>query len=236
MNKLNSEEINNLMLRAKIQKPFELIVSGTSMLPVLREGDTVQICGKEEYEAGDILVFLYKENEVLVHRLLKIEEGRYFCKGDNSFRLEDIAKEQIIGVVILEKDPHRTDTFLKDSYQINRIFRRCKYDIEETKKTPEYLLYRQTYLRPGWRYEFSPAVEVLEIDEENLAIYDSDSGDVHYIDETGKSILDLIGTGSTEEDLIVKLCEMYHADKEEIIGDVRDFLDELMQKKVILCC
>lgn len=135
-----------LLFRSKIKRPFELTVSGVSMLPVLHEGDTISVCRKDSYEIGDILVFFYKQEELLVHRLLKIEKGRYFCKGDNSFRLEDISEDQILGSVLLENDPHRTEEFIEASYRINRLFRSCKYDAELTKKHEEYTQYCKKYL------------------------------------------------------------------------------------------
>lgn len=135
-----------LLLRAKSRKPFELTVSGVSMLPVLHDGDTITVCRKDCYEIGDIMAFFYKQDELLVHRLLKIEGDRYFCKGDNAFRLEDICEEQILGAVLFENDPHRNAEFIADSYGINRLFRRCGYDAEKAKKEPEYRLYRKKYL------------------------------------------------------------------------------------------
>lgn len=135
-----------LFLRSKIKKPFELTVAGISMLPILHEGDTITVCRKDFYEIGDILVFFYKQNELLVHRLLKIEKKRYYCKGDNAFRLEDISEEQILGAILLENDPHHTMEFVCDSYQINRIFRKLKYNVEMAKQSTEYELYRKKYL------------------------------------------------------------------------------------------
>ena len=86
MSNLSNKEF--LLLRAKIPHPFPLTVEGTSMLPILHPGDIVNVCVKENYSVGDILVFFYKEDALLVHRLLKVENGRYFCKGDHAFRLD----------------------------------------------------------------------------------------------------------------------------------------------------
>ena len=122
-------------------------VSGISMVPVLHDGDTVSVCRKDGYEVGDILVFVYKSGELLVHRLLKVENDRYFCKGDNSFRLEDVDADHIIGAVILENDAHRNDSFISASLRINGIFRRCGYDIAKTRETAEYQAYSMKYLQ-----------------------------------------------------------------------------------------
>jgi len=91
---------NILLSQLKNNRDVDITVTGVSMEPALRAGDIVTIRCGETYEVGDILVFLYKNNELLVHRLLRIKDQRYFCKGDNAFRLEDVSYEQIFGKVI----------------------------------------------------------------------------------------------------------------------------------------
>ena len=89
--KLNTDIIDNahiLLMRSKIKRPFKLTVSGVSMFPLLKEGDRITILPKDEYEVGEVLVFIYGQNEILAHRLLMKEGGQYYCKGDNSFRIE----------------------------------------------------------------------------------------------------------------------------------------------------
>ena len=56
-----------------------LTVGGVSMMPVLRHGQTVSIHRPKHYAVGDIFVYEYKNEGLLAHRLLKIENGRYFC-------------------------------------------------------------------------------------------------------------------------------------------------------------
>lgn len=84
------------------------------------------------------------------------------------------------------------------------------------------------------KYIRNSAMEYLEIDEENLVVYDNESGDSHYIDATGKVILEILEEAVTEEELIGQLCEIYSATAEEISGDVREFLGELITKKVVV--
>lgn len=142
----NSTAKQLLMLRSQIKKPFELTVDGTSMLPVLQPGDIIEVCAKDNYSIGDILVFFYKEDTLLVHRLLKIANNRYFCKGDNSFRLEDIEKKDIIGAVLIKSDVNNTPEFIAASYSINRMFRKCGYNMEIVMSTTEYSQYVDKYL------------------------------------------------------------------------------------------
>lgn len=42
----------------------------------------------------------------LLHRLLKIENDVFFCKGDNAITIEAIYKYQLIGIVIQFKRKH----------------------------------------------------------------------------------------------------------------------------------
>ncbi len=140
------EALECLKLRAKIKKPFSLTVAGTSMFPLIREGESISICRKDAYDIGDILVFIYPQDRLIVHRLLKIQGDRYFCKGDNCYELEEIGFDQIIGAVLLEDDPHHTAEFVRDSYHINCIFRECDHDIGKTKQTEEYQAYYKKYL------------------------------------------------------------------------------------------
>lgn len=90
----------------KNNKTAQISVSGISMEPILKSGDSITIKREDNYDVGDILVFIYKE-ELLVHRLIK-KDSKYYCKGDNAFRLEDITKEQILGKIILVMKKYRS--------------------------------------------------------------------------------------------------------------------------------
>ena len=144
MNDLTQKQL--LLLRSKVKKPFELRVDGISMLPILHPGDSIRVCAKDEYAVGDILVFFYKDDSLLVHRLLKVENGRYFCKGDNAFRLEDIEKQNIVGAVMLDHDANNSPDFIAATYSISRIFRKMAYNPEKTKSSAEYVEYARNYL------------------------------------------------------------------------------------------
>ena len=97
---MNNQTILTLLkFQLMNKKSVEITVAGSSMNPVLKDGDRIRIEHRDSYAIGDILVFSYKNQELLVHRLLQIKEGKYFCKGDNSMRLEDIAEDQILAAV-----------------------------------------------------------------------------------------------------------------------------------------
>lgn len=135
-----------LMLLSKRKVPFELTVDGISMLQIFQPENKIVVCPKEEYVVGDILVFYYKNDDLLVHRFLQTRNGRLLCKGDNSFRIEDILPDQIIGAVQLENDPSRTEDFIGASFQISKIFRTCRYNSDLVRQHPEYMEYKNKYI------------------------------------------------------------------------------------------
>lgn len=148
LNNMDIKAIAFLMLlsNSKQNKPIFLKVSGMSMWPTIIDGDIIKIESCELYENGDILVFDYKNEGILVHRLLYIINDRFFCKGDNSFRIEDIERTKIIGKVVL-----CNDTVLKGplkyqvelSKKVNEIFCKYGYDANYTMNTPLFRFYMQ---------------------------------------------------------------------------------------------
>lgn len=133
-------------------KPFKLSVVGTSMLPFLHEGDTVEISKDTNYNIGDIIAFLYQNNEFLVHRILKIHKNIVICKGDNSFRIESITKEQIFGKVtacnnvLIEHPPQK---MCQLSFSVGIEFKRLNYDVERVKSSDIYAEYT-SYILEVW--------------------------------------------------------------------------------------
>lgn len=126
----------------------DITVHGISMNPTLFENDIVTISSREAYDIGDILVFNYKDEGLLLHRLLH-KEGRYFCKGDNAFRLEDISPTDVFGKVIAVNGriPKPWPEWkIQLSLAINRKFRSCNYNKEATKQTDIYQIYSSLVL------------------------------------------------------------------------------------------
>lgn len=74
-------------------------VNGNSMWPYIEDGNTVVIkdCS---YREGDVIVFNYYNEGLLVHRLLREEKDVLLLRGDNSLRIERVLKNSVIGVVV----------------------------------------------------------------------------------------------------------------------------------------
>ena len=67
-------------------------VSGSSMMPFVRSGDKVCISPveKNEIRRGDVLAFvLGEDSHMLIHRVVKISEEGFLCKGDNQIQYLD---------------------------------------------------------------------------------------------------------------------------------------------------
>lgn len=83
---------------------------GGSMQPFIHSWDKIFVSpnGKESIRTGDILVFVHpKDGRVLAHRVVKIADGRFFCKGDNVSGTGDgwITNEDVLGrVVRIQRD------------------------------------------------------------------------------------------------------------------------------------
>ncbi len=228
-----------LFVQAGSGRPVDITVEGVSMQPTLTAGDVVTLVSREEYEIGDILVFTYKEERLLIHRLLDKKEGRYFCKGDNAFRTEDITREQIAGKVTalngrpLPPCPPRLATL---SYLVGRAFFRCRYDVEKTRRTAIYQLYQKTIINKGddiMIYQKNEAMDYIQTDDTSLAVYDPESGDTHFFDGTGIDILNILAEPCDMDGLLSKLCQIYDAAPEDIREDVEEFLQETVSKKVV---
>lgn len=222
----------------KARGEAEISVTGVSMDPTLKEGDIVTVKRSESYAPGDILVYAYKNEGLLIHRLLKAD-GRYFCKGDNALRLEDIDFDEIIGKVILVNGEavHDFEQWkIKLSYAVNREFFRCRYDRTKVKESNIYKIYSEIILKKEvtkMNYIKTEKMDFILSDETSLAVFDPESGNTYFFDETGIDILNCLEEASGIDELIEKLCEIYEAEPEDIRSDVEEFLADTVTKGIV---
>lgn len=148
---MNYKLLHNIFLAESFHtNELTISVIGTSMFPTLLENDVITVTKSKDYTIGDILVFVYKSNELLVHRLLKKEHNIYFCKGDNSFRLEDITYEKIVGKVTKINNleiPTCPPDLIEQSFNIHKKLATLNYDIVKLKNSIMYKTYEKQYLR-----------------------------------------------------------------------------------------
>lgn len=87
----------------KSGRPVRFRVSGSSMLPSLRDGDVIRVGPPgRPYERGDVAAFVTRPGgPLLVHRLHAAYGGIYRFKGDHAVRFDPpVAAENIIGLVL----------------------------------------------------------------------------------------------------------------------------------------
>lgn len=93
------EMCNRLAEGQEVTFPF----GGHSMLPMLNgESDVIKLApvpATEECALGDIYLFFYN-NHYVVHRLLKIDDDRYFFRGDNCRVYEQVKRKAILGRLV----------------------------------------------------------------------------------------------------------------------------------------
>lgn len=85
-------------------------------------------------------------------------------------------------------------------------------------------------------YQKNPAMEFIDTDETSLVVFNPENGDTCIIDETGVALFKAIGDGAALETIVDTLLLEYDAPREEIEADVSEFLDQLVQQKVLILC
>lgn len=139
-----------LLTYPQIHRFFKVCVIGTSMLPDLKSGDCVIATPSSEYKVGDIVVFLYGADDIIIHRIVKIDERFYYCKGDNAFGVERVSEKSILGKAVLINSvliPEWPNWKMDLSFVLACKFYRCNCDITEIRKLNLYKLYSDVVLR-----------------------------------------------------------------------------------------
>ena len=76
------------------------VVSGISMLPHFRGGDLVLLRREPSYHVGEVAGYHNEQLGVVVmHRIIAIEDGHYYLKGDNNDFVDSYhpTKAEIVG-------------------------------------------------------------------------------------------------------------------------------------------
>ena len=68
---------------------FRLYPRGTSMLPMIRQGeDSVVLCSLGDVSVNDVVLYKRDDGSFVLHRVVKIKGDEYIMCGDNQFELE----------------------------------------------------------------------------------------------------------------------------------------------------
>lgn len=79
----------------------ELTVSGNSMRPLLKHRiSRVRLSEAGELHPGDIVLHRRDNGVYVLHRIVKISDGRYYIRGDNQYVTESgVRRDQMLAVV-----------------------------------------------------------------------------------------------------------------------------------------
>lgn len=73
-------------------------VHGTSMLPLLKNHrDSVYVVTPDKLKKYDVVLFERANDQLVLHRIMKVQGDVFYISGDNDITLEKVAREQIIG-------------------------------------------------------------------------------------------------------------------------------------------
>jgi SOS-response transcriptional repressor LexA len=83
--------------------PFPATVSGTSMIPTLKDGQNVMALKTTSFKVGDIVIARHPSYGLIIKRIASISNGKVFLKSDNR-NVEIINNEKTLpdGVVEIE--------------------------------------------------------------------------------------------------------------------------------------
>lgn len=96
------------------QLPMPATVSGTSMVPTLKDGQSIIVLKTKDYKVNDIVVATHPDYGLIVKRLKKIEDNRVYLMSDNR-NVEYFTTEKNLGNGLVEIDTYKKtplDTWL----------------------------------------------------------------------------------------------------------------------------
>ena len=82
-------------------------------------------------------------------------------------------------------------------------------------------------------YQKNNQMDYIQSDETSLAVFDPETGNTHFFDETGIDILNCLEEPCDLDTLLERLCNIYNASPEEIKADVEEFLAMTVSKGVV---
>ena len=96
------------------------------MRPLIRQGRDVVHIQKytEPPQKYDVVLFQRRSGQYVLHRILKVFDGRYWIIGDNCFAGEMVNRDQIIGKMTSVK---RNKRLIKETDRGYRFFSRFWY-------------------------------------------------------------------------------------------------------------
>lgn len=142
------------IIQSSIEKELEtrgwltFTFRGVSMMPLLRQGRDLVTIRTIDRRLAEKEVALYKRNsgQLVLHRVIEVYENGYGIRGDNTFGIEKVRDDQILGILtevirdgktISVTDPaylKYVDRNLR-SYPARLAMRKCRRVLSKAKHT-----------------------------------------------------------------------------------------------------
>lgn len=177
---LNKKIRNKILKLNQMKNGFiYLKINGSSMNPIIMDNDIVFVIKCLNYEIGDILIFNYYNDDLLAHRLINKIHQSYICKGDNSYNVEIVTKDKIIGKVtkIKRKDLEYpvskcSEKLILLSNEIYKLYFKLNYNIEKLQETDLFCLYKKIVLENNYSINIyfltKKGRELLRLNKKNM--------------------------------------------------------------------
>ena len=127
-------DLENSNIEQVLETEGETITSilGLSMYPMLRNKQDVVVVEKlnRELKRYDVPLYRMPSGKLILHRILKVEEDRYIIRGDNTYSLEYIPKEYVIGVLkAFYRNGKMCDCATSKGYRVYIFFNMISYPL-----------------------------------------------------------------------------------------------------------
>lgn len=196
----------------------EVSIAGSSMYPIFCEHDTVTIKPSASYNLGDILVYPYKSQGLLIHRVIYVDDV-FYCKGDNAFKTETIHSDTVLGkAVLVNQNPIREwqEWQIQFSITIAKLFMKLHQNYDATMHTPVYRMYTDVILKQSNSLIYK--TKQINFDANQLPI----NQPLQF--ELVSSILHFFIQPNTLDNLLHHLYNFYPMDIHDLQNDVMLFL------------
>ena len=84
------------------------------------------------------------------------------------------------------------------------------------------------------KYLKNVEMEYIALDDAETVIHDTETGNIHYVDQISTVILQQLESPIALNDLFAMLLEMFDGNENEIKNDTAEFIKEMVQKKIVL--
>ena len=76
-----------------------LPVTGSSMLPALRQGRDAAVLEKRPVGRGDVILYRRENGAFILHRIVGERGGAWLCCGDNQWQSEAVPRDRVLAAV-----------------------------------------------------------------------------------------------------------------------------------------